>query len=227
MLYLSLPGRNCCLLRPCECKLEMFCPRFSIHPQCVQFYACHYQFSNDKKMSEVLLNLTTSFLSPARSGSFLSGRRNAGWRLWGLGWRHACHQLPQRLLFHVHVHPVAVPVCAADWAQGHLRRPPHLLPVCDLWPALHLPPVDNWAECECPGSGSPAVISETRKVTALQINPDDLWSVLISVMSCNLLSVFKNWVECQTFRCVRSVWLCSLCSCCSFPTPSRTAWKKK
>lgn len=107
-------------------------------------------------MIVALSNLTTSFLSPACSGCFLSGRRNAGWRLWGVGWRHACHHLSEQLLLHVAVHPVAIPVCAASWAQGHLRRPPHLLPVCDLWPALHLSPVDNRAECECSTSAFPS-----------------------------------------------------------------------
>lgn len=96
---------------------------------------------SDTKYNELCL--------PCCRRSFLSHRRNAGWRLRGAGGQPPCHRLPERFLLYVDVPPFPVPVGTARRAQGHLWRPPHLLPLCDLWPALHLPSVDHWAECEC------------------------------------------------------------------------------
>ena len=78
--------------------------------------------------------------------SFLSHRRNAGWRVRGARGQSPRHRLPERLLLYINVHPVPLPVRTTCWAQGHLWRPPHLLSLCDIRPALHIASLDYWVE---------------------------------------------------------------------------------
>lgn len=82
-------------------------------------------------------------------GSFLSHLRNAGRRVWRARGQLACHRFLECFLLCFDVPPFPVHVCPARRAQGHLRCPPHLLPLRDVRPALHLPSVDYRDECEC------------------------------------------------------------------------------
>lgn len=89
-----------------------------------------------------------SLIDFVAGGGFLYHCRNAGRRVRRARWQPPCHRLLERFLLDDPVHPVPVPVCTARRAQGHLWCPAHLLSLCDVRPALHLPPVDHWAECE-------------------------------------------------------------------------------
>lgn len=85
---------------------------------------------------------------PDASSSLLAGsdRRNAERRLRGARGQPACRLHLELLLLHLHVPPFPLPVCTTCSAQDHLWRASHLLSVCDLWPALHLPSVDHRVE---------------------------------------------------------------------------------
>ncbi len=96
-----------------------------------------------------ITNIVRQLYLPFCRGSFLSYRRNAGWRVWGARRQPPCHRLLERLLLYVAVPPFPIPVCSTRRAQSHFWRPPHLLPLRDVRSALHLPSVDHWAECEC------------------------------------------------------------------------------
>lgn len=79
---------------------------------------------------------------------FPSHRSDAERRLRGDRGQLACHCHLEFFPLCVVLPPFPIPVFTTRGAQDRIRRPPHLLPLCDFRSALRLTSVDYWAECE-------------------------------------------------------------------------------
>lgn len=96
----------------------------------------------------VFVLLLFFFCLPIYWMRFPSHRSDAERRLRGDRGQPACHCHLEFFPLCVVLPPFPIPVFTTRGAQDRIRRPPHLLPLCDFRSALHLTSVDYWAERE-------------------------------------------------------------------------------